>query len=90
MANAEGTRFSGRDKLIVVGTILVVALAIFVIARVVMSDRPHPMNEAPKNVVGTSEKALSMKAEQAAHQQSAAPAAPVGGGGDDVEPPARK
>ena len=96
MVQTEGTRFSGRDKMIIVGAVLAVALAIFVVFRVVMSDRPHPVNEAPKNVVGTSEKALAMKAEQAAKQGGAQPgAAPVaasagGGGGDDVEPPANK
>ena len=86
MVNTEGTRFSGRDKLIIIGTILAVALAIFVITRVVMSDRPHPVNEAPTNVVGTSSKANEMREEEAARKGGAL-AQPAGAGvGEGVMP----
>jgi hypothetical protein len=85
MVNTEGTRFSGRDKLIIIGTILAVALAIFVITRVVMIDRPHPVNEAPTNVVGTSAKANEMREEAA--RKGGVLAQPAGAGaGEDVMP----
>jgi hypothetical protein len=71
--------------MIMVGAIVAVLLDIVVIYRVVISDRPHPVNEAPKNVVGTSEKAYEMKRQQAGGQATA-PAAAGGGGGDDVMP----
>jgi hypothetical protein len=88
MVNTERTRLSNRDKIIIVGTVLAVVLAILVISRGIMSDRPQPVNEAPKNVVGTSAKAMEMKEEQAAKaKQGAAAAQPAGpGGGDDVLP----
>lgn len=87
--NAEKGKLSTRDRFIIIGAILAVLLAGFVIVNGVLADRPYAVNKAPTNVVGTSEKMMEMKRQE---QQKAAQAQVNQGGsggggiGDDIDP----
>jgi hypothetical protein len=85
------SKLGPKEYGIIGAAVLAVALAIFIVSKGMMADRPNIINNPPQNVVGTSEKSREMAKQNAVNADSKAQVAPPGGGGgspgDDVQPP---